>query len=512
MQPHQRRVALFGLLVLLSCQNMAIHLMNLPLNRVIELRYCQDYYLEHDPSAIPPDGNVPEELCKGDWVQQRLARLTGMVEALHVVCDITVTIPLSYLADKYSHRLVMCLNMLGLSLMYSWLVFVGKTGRLLPEKAMLMGPFFTLLGGSTCVIGSMVASIVTKIAPDQIHRTSYFGYTGSVSYVITLLGPAIAGMTMTMNLWLPFWIGISLLVFGMPFVLLLPSHKKQPSRFPFRNGESSPILERTSSESKRIKDTMTVEPKDYRSIIVSEFRKVPKLIFGRRNFQLLLLALLFAQLASASTTILVVYIAKRYGWRYAETGYLLSAKASVNVTLLTILVPAAVHWLSSRRSALSIDFLGAHASLLISVFGTILIAIAPNIYVLIFALIIYALGSALPVFSMSLVQAPSITGRSVTATAGIEASERDSENDTGAKDYSILMLAKTTGSLIGVPLMTIAWAEGIAFGGLGLGLPYFASAVFYFLGFLVLRQVQARCSLVEHGGIGIRGAAGAAAG
>ena len=48
---------------------------------------------------------------------------------------------------------------------------------------------------------------------------------------------------------------------------------------------------------------------------------------------------------------------------------------------------------------------------------------------------------------------------------------------TNTQDFSIVMLTKTLGSLLGAPLMTVTWVQGIKLGGVGLGLPYFISAV-----------------------------------
>lgn len=45
------------------------------------------------------------------------------------------------------------------------------------------------------------------------------------------------------------------------------------------------------------------------------------------------------------------------------------------------------------------------------------------------------------------------------------------------QDYSVVMLVKTVGSLVGAPVMTFAWVKGIGLGGAALGLPYFLSAV-----------------------------------
>jgi hypothetical protein len=45
------------------------------------------------------------------------------------------------------------------------------------------------------------------------------------------------------------------------------------------------------------------------------------------------------------------------------------------------------------------------------------------------------------------------------------------------QDFSIVMLTKTLGALVGAPFMTVLWVEAIKVGGAGLGLPYFVSAV-----------------------------------
>lgn len=84
-----------ALLVLLALQNLAVRLMNLPLNRVIESKFCGDYYRQHDPSKIDLDGLVPEHLCKVDEVQQNLAWTQGTIETVHTACGMYVVIHFS---------------------------------------------------------------------------------------------------------------------------------------------------------------------------------------------------------------------------------------------------------------------------------------------------------------------------------------------------------------------------------------------------------------------------------
>lgn len=143
---------------------------------------------------------------------------------------------------------------------------------------------------------------------------------------------------------------------------------------------------------------------------------------------------------------------------------MLSAKAIVNFTLLAIIVPRifrkSMSTTAVHGSEVRLNFLGAEASILISVFGVLCVALAFKFWMLLSALMIYALGSALPVFTMSLVKSPLIA-----------------LGDSDTQDFSIVMLTKTLGSLVGAPLMASLWIKAIKLGGVGLGLPYFVSAV-----------------------------------
>lgn len=74
------------LIVLVLCRSIAVQIMNLPLNRLIESRYCLKYYQDHDPSSIPPDGNMQEHMCKFNIIQEQLAWLQGVTETIHLLC------------------------------------------------------------------------------------------------------------------------------------------------------------------------------------------------------------------------------------------------------------------------------------------------------------------------------------------------------------------------------------------------------------------------------------------
>lgn len=81
---HPKR-AILALLALLLLVNLAASLYQLPVNRVIERRFCREYYSAHDPSVIDDHGNIDEEVCKIDAVQRRLAWLMGIMDTLWIV-------------------------------------------------------------------------------------------------------------------------------------------------------------------------------------------------------------------------------------------------------------------------------------------------------------------------------------------------------------------------------------------------------------------------------------------
>jgi hypothetical protein len=74
------------LIALLILVHLSAVLYTLPVNRVIELRLCQEHYELRDPSVVPAHGAIPEKLCKIDEVQRRLAWLQGIMETTLVVC------------------------------------------------------------------------------------------------------------------------------------------------------------------------------------------------------------------------------------------------------------------------------------------------------------------------------------------------------------------------------------------------------------------------------------------
>jgi hypothetical protein len=302
----------------------------------------------------------------------------------------------------------------------------------------------------------------------------------SISYVVNLLGPALASAAMTVALSLPFFIGICLLFLAVPVVSLLPipRHRSEILQPGTGNDEqrrpliSSPVLKAQSSTS---------------PVWLSILERVGTLfsvVTSRsRNLGLLLAGFFLTALASSDTKLLAQYISKRYSWTFASAGYLLSAKAVVNFVLLTFVVPATLR--SARSYAVSSDRANlryARICLVVSVLGALAIGLARAIWLLFPSLLLYALGSALPVFTLSLLKSPSIAAKA----------EDEEHDSTETHLFSIVMMVKTLGSLFGAPLMAILWVRGIAAGEAALGIPYFVSAACYLAAIGVFSAIKVR--------------------
>lgn len=77
-------------------------------------------------------------------------------------------------------------------------------------------------------------------------------------------------------------------------------------------------------------------------------------------------------------------------------------------------------------------------------------------------MIVYTLGTAAPVFIMSLIKSPVVSAK---------------DDSTSGRDFSIFFIVKEVGVLVGTPLLTALWVQGLEVGGLEFGLPFFVTSV-----------------------------------
>ena len=335
---------------------------------------------------------------------------------------------------------------------------------------------------------------------------TYFGWMSSVSYIVNLLGPGVAGLTMGVTLWLPFLISICLLLLAVPVISFLPGgdapHRSASSSATEDEEQRRPLMPSPILKAQRS------DPSLWRLIRarVSELRTT--VASHPRNLVHLLISFFLTSLASADTRLLPQYISKRYHWTFASAGYLLSGKAVVNFLLLTLVVPGILHRSTAAstrdplraaqmQSAVSdgVNARYARLCLAVSVLGALAIALAGTVWLLFPSLLVYALGSALPVFTLSLLKSPAVSPSSPNhdRSQNRERSPEDGTRDVAETHlFSIVMMVRTLGSLVGAPLMALLWVRAIAVGGAGTGIPYFVSAACYVAAIVVFAGIDIR--------------------
>lgn len=362
--------------------------------------------------------------------------------------------------------------------MLVWTVLAGYFDHVLPIKAIIAGPILSFFGGD-CVFNSITYSLAASITDDYVTRAAYFGYMSSITYVVNLLGPALASLSMTILLWLPFWVGILLLLLTIPIIRLLPD---QTSLARHGDEQHQPLL---SSPLIKAQDAGGTS---FFRLVIERFRDLGAVLNNHsRNFALMLICFFLASLASSDTKLLVQYISKRYHWTFASAGFLISSKAVVNFILLTSVVPRVIQRTitsASRSSEDTINMRYAKVCFSVSILGAMCIGFASTIWILVPSLFVYALGSALPIFTLSLLKSPAIS--STTQQDGFDAA---ADTDVETHIFSIVMLVKTLGSLVGAPLMAFLWVRGIGLGGAALGMPYFVSAACYTVAVVIFSQI-----------------------
>ncbi|KAI1261976.1 major facilitator superfamily domain-containing protein [Xylariaceae sp. FL1019] len=461
-QARPSHTAVYLVMVLLLLVNLTTGITNIPLNRLLERRLCRQFYSS--------DNEIDEDLCKIDQVQKTLAWIMGGFDTLWTVGDSVTTIPLTFVSERFGRKFALWLNIVPRFFMLCWILSVSYFENSLPPRAAIAGAALSVLGGDT-VFNSLVYSLASSLADDDVVRAVYFSRMQALTSVLGFLSPAIASATMTVRLTLPFWLGLLLLMLASVTISCLPA---TDTRMDDLNDAGRPLI-----SSPTLKAQVTRE-----SLITSISNRLHELIscVGTVQLALLLLSMFLTSLASSDTKLLAQYISKRYHWTFAAAGYLLSAKAGVNFIVLSIIIP----FLLSKRGRTSQNMSDkahlryARFCVIASAFGAFAIGVSASVWVLFPSLLIYAIGVPLSIFTLSLANSPNLWLRDQSLEAGTA--------NPRTHIFSIVMMTKTLGSLIGQPFMAALWYYGIDVR--AYGSPYLASSVVYLLALSVMSRIQ----------------------
>jgi uncharacterized protein YqgC (DUF456 family) len=83
--------------------------------------------------------------------------------------DFLVTIPFSFIAERYGVRVVLWCNLIPRIFMSAWAIAVGYFAHMLPTMAIILGPFLAVFGGE-CVLQTTAFALTSALTGDYVQR------------------------------------------------------------------------------------------------------------------------------------------------------------------------------------------------------------------------------------------------------------------------------------------------------------------------------------------------------
>ncbi|KAF2460314.1 major facilitator superfamily domain-containing protein [Lineolata rhizophorae] len=415
------------------------------LTRIYESVLCRDYWRKHDPSLIGSDGGdgVKEEKCKIPEVQGELAMLLGFQTGLSCIGSLLTAIPFGWGADETPYASDYGSPFFGLLLGYFWSIF--------PIKLVWLYSLHSFFGGGSPVVSAMVFVCISDVV-NESSRTSVFFQLAAAELIIKFIAPPISAALMTRSPWISILVADALLILAIISVIFLPETLNFKHNLEGKSRSSSPGTQPRRSP--------TVKPSKTTSTL-SRIRDSTAFLWADWRIPVLLPTFIVHMLVvSDAGTILLQLISSRFNISLAKATVIVSLRAGCVTLLLLVILPFVSSFIQRRfgLSALRRDLVLARATCACLCIGLLGIALAPNLPLMVIALVVSVPGYG----TMLLV-------RSILTTFV--------EKHHVARLYTIIGVVDTAGLMAGAPLLAELFKKGGAMGGLWSGLPFLSTAV-----------------------------------
>lgn len=293
---------------------------------------------------------------------------------------------------------------------------------------------------------------------------------------------------MSLNPWIPLFIGHAiiflglLLMFGLPETMhVRPSSKPEPTHVELSDlTEDEPKHHSPKPEGESYIDedggidshnqahlSWSYPSQQNRSIwtrIRSNYQFYVKpylFILNRKPVLLLLTAFLVYRLSRGSSWFLTQYISTRYEWTLAQANLLVSFRPTVSIPVFLFVLPwLKKNYLNPKRSSTERDLYLARASIVCLTIGTLGIGLSPTIGTLIPSMIVQTSGSGFVFLT-----------RSIITTLV--------ERDETARLYTVIEVLQSMGNVVASISITTVFQLGLRLGGVWVGLAWMMTSTLF---------------------------------
>ncbi|KAJ3494687.1 hypothetical protein NLG97_g3923 [Lecanicillium saksenae] len=405
------------------------------------------------PDVVDPY-NDPR--CKSEGIQADLAWIIGLESTISVIPGLIMSIPYGIIADKYGPNIVLGLIWVGQFFSEGGHLLVCLNPQLFNVRWIWASSLMTVIGGGGASWAAMRFLIGASLVSEKNRITLFFylqAYgtcmaflTGPVGYfLVSRGGPVwaqVAGVAIIASMIIP--------GFALP---------RKLSNTPLVAEESEHL-----SIKARVTDLVNTTTSTLRLIFVHNLR-----------LTLLLIGVMFTTLGAYEVTFRLQYATKRFGWTWAKANLLSSVVAISNLTVLSIVLPAASYlMLKYKFSTLKKDLWLARGSGCIQVIGSFLTALAPSGPTFVASVALYECNKGYMPSVVSLIA-------SVAKLAGVEQQ---------TTIYACVSTMVAFGAMLSGPVMASAFRIGLRWGESWYGLPFVAAGVLQLLTLFILLYVR----------------------
>ncbi|KAF7552330.1 hypothetical protein G7Z17_g4416 [Cylindrodendrum hubeiense] len=428
----------------------SMFIMEPPLQEIMEDFVCHTVYPDHR-TGVPQE---PDTRCKNPDVQGTLAMARSWMMWVGMLVPLLVQIPYGIAADRYGRRPVLFLGLFGLVLGTVWNMIVLYRPDVFSIWHLLLGSIPTLIGGGVSVVGAIVWTILSDSIP-AAKRTSLFYQLHAMMLILSAAARPVAAWLLSIDPWLPMWIGLGALVLSLFSSLLIPETLQlrtiaddEVRQFEEADGHQLGDAELLKSKQSVLQTAWSTSKQD--------FSRVWQFIFGSKNLLLLIVAYgLCYPIDIAFEMNMLQYATKRFGWDWSTATYFTTISKVTSVIVLLVFLPLASSQVTKRFNLepLSRDLYLSRGSVLFIVAGNVLTAISAVPALLVVSLIVLSIGNGFQPQLRALL-------------AGLVEPQTLATSNTAIATVESLM------GLFSVPALGWLLSKGIELGGFWMGLPF----------------------------------------